>query len=67
MSDLFLAKDLNGYSATFVRFEGLDKFIIQVDGAERAISRDEWRSLPDRLPSEQDRRDRQDHQHRNRA
>jgi hypothetical protein len=31
VSDLFLAKDLNGRAATFVRLEGPDKFIIQVE------------------------------------
>lgn len=66
VSNLFLAKDLNGHAASFVRLEGPDRFIIQVDGAERIMSRDEWRSLPDRLPPEQDRRDHQDHQHRDR-
>jgi hypothetical protein len=64
--ELFLAKDLNGRPATFVRFEGPDRFIIEVDGAERTISRDEWRSLPERSPTEQDRLDHQDYHHRNR-
>jgi len=60
VSDLFLAKDLNGYPATFVGFEGPDRFIIEVDGVERAISREEWRSLTDRPPAGHGRRDRQD-------
>jgi hypothetical protein len=59
--ELFLAKDLNGRPASFVRFEGSDDFIVQVDGIERAISRDHWRSLQDLLPTEQDRLDHQSH------
>jgi hypothetical protein len=55
MSHLFLAKMLDGHAATFVRFEGADKFVIEVNGAERTISRDIWRLLPDSGPSERDR------------
>jgi hypothetical protein len=61
LSGVFLAKDLNGRPATFVRFEGPDQFAIQRDGAERMIFRDEWRMLPERLPTEQDRPGHQDY------
>jgi hypothetical protein len=52
MSHLFLIKELEGYAATFLRFDGPDRFIIQVHGAERTISRDAWRALPERAPTQ---------------
>ena len=51
MSHLFLIKELDGYAATFLRFEGPDKFVIEVNGVERTISRDDWRALPERAPA----------------
>jgi len=55
MSHLFMIKELDGYAATFLRFDGPDKFIIEVNGVERTISRDAWRALPERAPAEHDR------------
>jgi hypothetical protein len=47
VSQLFLAKELNGEVATFLRFDG-ETFIVQVNGVERSIPRDVWRELPER-------------------
>jgi hypothetical protein len=52
---LFLTKELDGYAVTFVRFDGPERFIVQVNGVERTISRDEWRALPERQLAERDR------------
>ena len=45
---MFLAKDLNGRPANFVRFEGPDQFIVEVDGVTHAepseVARDEART-----------------------
>jgi hypothetical protein len=46
MSDLFVIKQLDGYAATFLRFAGPDNFVIEIDGAERTVSREFWRALP---------------------
>jgi hypothetical protein len=48
MSDLFVTKQLDGNSATFLRFAGPDNFVIEVNGAERTVSREFWRLLPPR-------------------
>jgi hypothetical protein len=45
MSHLLLAKQLDGYAATFVRFAGSENFVIEVNGAERTVSREFWHSL----------------------
>jgi hypothetical protein len=45
MSDLFVTKQLDGYAATFLRFVGPDNFVIEVNGAERTVSREFWRAL----------------------
>lgn len=45
MSHLFLAKQLDGYAATFVRFTGGDNFVIEVNGEERTVTREFWSSL----------------------
>ena len=52
---LMLTKELDGYAATFVRFDGPERFIVQVNGVERTISRDERTALPERPTSERDR------------
>jgi hypothetical protein len=54
MSHLFLAKILNGHPANFVRFEGPDSFIVEVNGVEQAISRDHWGRLPESRENDQD-------------
>ena len=46
MSDLFLTKQLDGYAATFARFEGPDRFVIEVNGEYRSVTREFWRTLP---------------------
>jgi hypothetical protein len=46
MSHLFLTKELDGYAVTFLRFAGPENFIVQVNGVERTVSRDEWAALP---------------------
>jgi hypothetical protein len=46
MSDLFLTKQLDGYAATFARFEGPDSFVIEVNGEYRTVTREFWRTLP---------------------
>ena len=45
MSDLFATKQADGYPAKFVRFAGPDNFIIEVNGAERIVTREYWRTL----------------------
>lgn len=44
--DVFLAKLLDGRPAIFLRSYGADKFVVEVDGKERAVSRILWQSLP---------------------
>jgi hypothetical protein len=46
MSDQFVTKQLGGYAATFLRFAGPDNFVIEVNGAERIVSREFWRAVP---------------------
>jgi hypothetical protein len=46
MSDLFLTKQLDGYAATFARFDGPDTFVVEVNGEYRTVTREFWRSLP---------------------
>jgi hypothetical protein len=46
MSDLFLTKQLDGYAATFARFAGPDKFVIEVNGEYRTVTREFWQTLP---------------------
>ena len=46
MSDLFTTKRVDGYSAKFVRFAGPENFVIEVNGAERTVTREFWRNLP---------------------
>ena len=46
MSDLFLTKQLDGYAATFARFNGPETFVIEVNGEYRIVTREFWRSLP---------------------
>jgi hypothetical protein len=44
VAGVLLAKLLEGHPASFVRLEG-DAFIVSVNGQERSVSRDVWRSL----------------------
>jgi len=46
MSDLFVTKQLDGYTAKFIRFAGPDHFVIEVNGSERTVTREFWRALP---------------------
>jgi hypothetical protein len=46
MPDVFLAKLLDGRPAVFLRSYGADKFVVEVDGRERAVLRSLWQSLP---------------------
>jgi hypothetical protein len=48
MSDLFVTKQLDGHAAMFLRFAGRDNFVIEINGAERTVSRELWRALPHR-------------------
>jgi hypothetical protein len=48
MFDLFATKQVDGYAATFLRFAGPDNFVIEVNGAERTVAREFWRTLPHR-------------------
>jgi hypothetical protein len=54
MSHLFLIKELDGYAVTFLRFAGPERFIVQVNGVERTISREDWAALPVRPLPEHD-------------
>jgi hypothetical protein len=51
MSDLFVIKQLDGYTAKFLRFAGPDNFVIEVNDAERTVTRDFWRGIPNLDPS----------------
>jgi hypothetical protein len=46
MSDLLLTKQLNGYAATFARFDGPNKFVIEVNGEYHTVTRESWQALP---------------------
>ena len=52
MSELFATKKLGGYAAPRLRFAGAANFVIEVNGAERTVSREFWRALPHRDASE---------------
>jgi len=54
MAMVLLAKILEGQPASFVRSEG-ELFVIAVNGQERTVSRDLWRSLPEQVAQERDR------------
>jgi hypothetical protein len=51
LPDVLLPKLLDGYPATFERSEGLNDFVVRVNGADRTISREAWRSLLDQTRS----------------
>jgi hypothetical protein len=46
MSDLYTTKRVDGYPAKFIRFAGPENFVIEVNGAERIVTRDVWGKLP---------------------
>jgi hypothetical protein len=46
MSDLALIKNLDGYPACFVRFEGAGNFVVSANGQIRTVSRNFWVTLP---------------------
>jgi hypothetical protein len=46
MSDLALIKNLDGYPACFVRFEGAGNFVVSANGQIRTVSRNFWIALP---------------------
>jgi hypothetical protein len=50
LSDIPQVKALNGRPATFLRFDGPDRYVVDVDGDERTIARDEWRQLANPQP-----------------
>jgi hypothetical protein len=35
---------------TFLRFDGPDKYVVDIEGDERTITRDEWRRLQPHQP-----------------
>lgn len=45
MSDITQLKVLGGRPASFLRFDGPDKYVVHIDGGERTITRHEWRKL----------------------
>jgi hypothetical protein len=45
MSDIGLIKDLDGFPASFARFEGADKLVVIANGQFRTLTRKAWRSL----------------------
>ncbi len=45
MSDIGLIKDLEGFPASFVRFEGADQLVVIANGQLHTLTRDDWRSL----------------------
>ena len=46
MPDLIVPKQMDGYVAKFLRFAGPEKLVIEVDGAERTVTRECWSALP---------------------
>jgi hypothetical protein len=46
VSDIAQVKTLDGRPATFLRFDGPDRYVVEIDGEGRTITRDEWRGLP---------------------
>jgi hypothetical protein len=50
---MLLPKIMDGDLVSFVRAEG-GFFVVQLNGRERAISREAWRLLPEQVPHEQD-------------
>ena len=50
MADLFAIKQVDGYPAKFIRFAGPDNFVIEVNGAERTVTREYWRGIPNLDP-----------------
>jgi len=51
LPDVLLPKLLDGHPATFERSEGLNDFVVRVNGVDRTISREAWRSLLDQTRS----------------
>jgi hypothetical protein len=51
MSYLFVIKQLDGYTAKFIRFAGPENFVIEVNGVERIVTREFWRGIPNLDPS----------------
>ena len=45
MSDIAQLKMLDGRPATFLRFNGPDRYVVLIDGGERTMTRAEWRGL----------------------
>ena len=46
MSDIAQVKTLDGQPTTFLRFDGADKYVVDVGGETRTITREEGRRLP---------------------
>jgi hypothetical protein len=46
MSDLGVTKQMDGRPAKFLRFAGPDHLVIEVNAAERTITRECWRVIP---------------------
>jgi hypothetical protein len=51
MSHLSMTKELDGHPVVFVRFDGPESLIVKVAGTERIVTRKQWDTLPERLPS----------------
>jgi hypothetical protein len=51
VSDIAQVKTLDGRPTTFLRFDGSDKYVVDIDGEGHTITRDEWRRLPLDKPS----------------
>jgi hypothetical protein len=51
VSDIAQVKTLDGRPVTFLRFDGPDKYVVDINGEGLTITRDEWRRLPLRQPS----------------
>jgi hypothetical protein len=51
VSDIAQVKTLDGRLVTFLRFDGPDKYVVDIDGEGHTITRDEWQRLPLHQPS----------------
>ena len=50
MSDIAQVKTLDGRPVTFLRFDGPDKYVVDIDGEGRTIIREGWLRLAPHQP-----------------
>jgi hypothetical protein len=50
VSDIAQVKTLDGRPVTFLRFDGPDKYVVDIDGEGRTITREGWLRLAPHQP-----------------